>query len=85
MSRRVLTGAVEEAVVLQRAREQSGLAIDELWVRYLALGGTSDLFGVDGYLTGAGGLDRRQHNILVVALNERFMDLGMNHPVPYLE
>ena len=37
---------------------------------------------VSGYLAGDGRLDRLEHNTIAQALNERFMDLGLNHPVP---
>ena len=69
---------------LQAAREGIGLSIEDLWVRYFGLGGNAEVFDVDAYLAGAAGLDWREHNVLTLALNERFLEMGGNHPLPYL-
>ncbi|MBV9095553.1 MAG: hypothetical protein JO132_17055 [Streptosporangiaceae bacterium] len=61
----------------------SGLTLAELWLRYLALGGTASKTRVAAY---AGGLlrpDSYQHNMIAQAINERFTDLGEDHPVSY--
>jgi hypothetical protein len=69
--------------VLERARGRSGLNMRELWVRYVAIGGDGGPGEVQGYLDGAGVPSRWDYNLLVDALNERFTDLGMDHPVAY--
>jgi hypothetical protein len=75
----------EPFVTLQTAREETGLSVEELWILYFALGGQADMFDVDLYLAGAGPLDRHEHNILALALNEQFMELDQDQTVPYLE
>ncbi|MBV8950772.1 MAG: hypothetical protein JOZ99_07850, partial [Actinobacteria bacterium] len=54
----------------------------ELWIRYFGLGGTSTPSDVHGYLDG-GPIRPGQHDVLAHALNERFVEMGMDHPVPY--
>ena len=68
---------------LEGARRAAGLSVDDLWMRYFALGGNAEPCEVDGYLSGLSALETREHNVLVLALNEAFADLGMNHPVEY--
>jgi hypothetical protein len=64
-------------------RRQLILSRSDLWVEYFALGGEAgpEAFGL--YLSGDGGLNTAEHNTIAVALNEQFMDRGLNRPVPY--
>jgi hypothetical protein len=57
--------------------------VEDLWIRYFALGGNAEPIEVDGYLNGVLPLTLVEHNVLVDALNEAFVDLGMGHPVDY--
>lgn len=68
---------------LEVAREHAGLAIGDLWLRYVGLGGTATPVEFVAALRGHRPLDRHQYNVAAVALNERFMDLDLGHPVPY--
>ena len=70
---------------LDAARRAVGLSVDELWIRYFALGGNDEPIDVDGYLSGVRTLSTREHNVLTLALNEAFGDLGMDHPLGYQE
>ena len=69
--------------VLERARRDVGMSIDDLWLRYFALGGMSTALEVEAYLLGALLPPTHDHDVLAVALNERFSELGGDHPVPY--
>lgn len=69
--------------VLERARIQAGLTVHELWIRYFALGGGAGPSEVAGFLTGPNEPDRRQYNLLVDSLNERFTELDLDRPVLY--
>lgn len=70
--------------VLERARRLSGLSMEQLWVRYFALGGMSSFLQVDAYLHGALLAKAYERDLLAVALNERFAELGScDPPVPY--
>jgi hypothetical protein len=68
---------------LEEAREAAGLSLRDLWLRYIALGGASDVVEVDAYLHGILAPTAHERDVLAHALNERFMELGRNHPVPY--
>ncbi|WP_231486375.1 PP2C family protein-serine/threonine phosphatase [Candidatus Blastococcus massiliensis] len=61
----------------------AGLTLDELWMRYFALGGTADLMEVDAYLSQLLPLPDGQHDLLAHAVNERLEELVAPHRVPY--
>ena len=69
--------------VLERARRNVGMSVDDLWMRYFALGGMGTALELEAYLLGALRVTSHDHDVLAVALNERFSELGGDHPVPY--
>ena len=74
-----------ELDVLEAARQELGIPVAELWFLYFTLGGMSTALEVEAILYGAligSPLDRDR---LAVALNERFAELGRDHPVPYTD
>lgn len=71
--------------VLDRFRRDAVLSHGELWLRYFELGGMSTGLQVEAYLYGALRPTRHDHDIIAHALNERFVELGGNYPVPYAE
>lgn len=73
----------EQIDVLERARRDVGMSMADLWIRYFALGGTRTPIEVDAVLNGALVTDAADRDRLAVALNERFAELGGDHPVPY--
>jgi hypothetical protein len=68
---------------LDAVRRGAVLTREELWVRYIGLGGMLGIDELTRYLAGTTGLTRLEHNTVVQALNEHFVDLGGDHPVPY--
>jgi hypothetical protein len=76
---------IDQGSSLESFRRDLILTRVELWVHYVGLGGRARMGDVSGYLAGERQLDRLEHNTIAQALNERFMDLGGNHPVPYLD
>lgn len=60
-----------------------GVEQEELYWDYLALGGNRSLASFSSYLLGEASLSRRDYDIFVQALNERFIELGFHFPVPY--
>jgi hypothetical protein len=70
---------------LDSYRKVAELSRSELWLRYFELGGMSTAFQVEAFLHGALEPSPHDHDVLAHALNERFVELGGNHPVPYLE
>ena len=76
-------------VALRAALVQSELTVWQLWLRYIGLGGNGTASEVADHLDGrqSGTFDddddSLQHDTLVHALNERFMEMGFDYPVPY--
>ncbi len=68
---------------LNRARIDAGLSLDELWLRYFELGGMSSPVELEAHLYGALTPTDHNHDLIAHALNERFVELGRNHLVPY--
>ena len=65
------------------ARLDAQLTHAQLWLRYFELGGMSSAMEVEAYLYGALQPTANDHDIIAHALNERFVELGGDHPVPY--
>lgn len=70
---------------LDAFRREARLSHNVLWMRYFELGGMSSAFQLDAYLHDALQPSRHEHDVIAQALNERFVELGGNHPVPYAE
>ena len=68
---------------LDQARQDAGLSQAELWLRYFELGGMSTPIEVEAYVFGLVVPGAHDHEVIVHALNERFTELGRNHPVPH--
>ena len=60
---------------LATAYGRTGLDLDELWLRYMALGGNADRMEIDGYLHGVLLVTPGEHNVLACAVNERLDEL----------
>ena len=71
--------------VLDAYRRDAALSHGELWLRYFELGGMSTGLQLEAYLYGALLPSRHDHDLIAHALNERFVELGGNHPVPYAD
>jgi hypothetical protein len=69
--------------VLDRFRQEAGLSHFELWLRYFALGGMCTGLDLEAFLYGVLRPGNHDHDVIAHALNERFHELGGNHPVPY--
>jgi hypothetical protein len=69
--------------VLEHARREVGLSIADLWMRYFALGGMGTILEVEAILFGALIPIPYDRDVLAVAINERFAELGGDHPMPY--
>ena len=68
---------------LEAARREIGLTTEDLWLRYFALGGAALPIEFEGFLAGALKPDRYDRDIVVHALNERSMELGLSRRWPY--
>jgi hypothetical protein len=75
-----MTSDVED---LDLARRRLGLSHLDLWLRYIGLGGSRDADGVRRHLTSRDALSDIEHDHLVLALNEAFVDGGQGPVLPY--
>lgn len=69
---------------MDAARTRAELSVQELWLRYLALGGTSDAFELDGYLQGLMPLDAFQEDVLAQSVNEALKDSYDCYNIPLI-
>ena len=70
--------------VLDRARLQLGLSRGDLWFHYFELGGMGSELDLEAFLADILEPSPHDHDLIAHALNERFSEIGQNHPVPYL-
>lgn len=68
---------------LEQARQELGLTISDLWWRYFALGGMSTELEIEAIMYQALVATAADRDVLAVALNERFSEIGGDHPIPY--
>jgi hypothetical protein len=83
--RREATSMTLNPAPLEAARVELGLSIPDLWRRCFALGGLLDQVALSDALVGRQAFSRVEFDVVAQALNERFMDDGANHPVPYAD
>lgn len=68
--------------LLDRSRHSAGLTHDELWMRYFELGGMRAALEVEAIVCGLLQPSAHDHDVIAHALNERFVELGADLPVP---
>jgi len=66
-------------------RQHTALSVEELWFRCLALGSTNTLLQLEAFLHGALRPTPHEFNLMAVAVNEHFVDLGVDQFIPYVE
>jgi hypothetical protein len=76
-------GPEQRHAFLLAAHQQAGWTVEQLWVQYLALGGTAVFFDVEAHLANLNALPLAQQDVLACALNERLADLDQPTRVPY--
>jgi hypothetical protein len=59
------------------------LTLEELWVRFFALGGDADLVDLDAHVEGLVPLPRSQSDMVALAINERLDELVSQRRAPY--
>ena len=80
-----MSAAERPADLLDRYRRGAGLSHGQLWLRYFELGGMSSAMELEAFLYGALQPSAHDREVIAQAINERFVELGGNHPVPYAE
>ncbi len=68
---------------LEKARRGLDMSVSDLWWRYFAIGGMSTELEVEAILYQALVPAEGDRDMLSVALNERFSELGGDHPMRY--
>lgn len=66
---------------LEVARLDLGMTVFELWVAYFALGGVRTAMELRSYLSFGGESSDADHDAIVHALNEEYLDRGSDHSV----
>ena len=62
---------------LELARRAAAMSVTELFLAYFALGGTADMAHIRAHLAGRDGVfDAREQDVVVHAVNERFVELA---------
>jgi hypothetical protein len=80
----VIDPGTEARHLLDSYRQEAGLSHGELWLRYFEIGGMSTGFELEAYLSGTLLPSPYDRDVIAHALNERFAELGTDHPVRYL-
>lgn len=70
---------------LEQARRELGMSVSDLWWRYFAIGGMRTELEVEAILYQALVAIEGDRDLLSVALNERFSELGGDHPMRYTD
>jgi hypothetical protein len=68
---------------LEVARRELHMSVPDLWWRYFSIGGMSNELEVEAILFRALVPSESDRDFLAVALNERFREMGGDHPIPY--
>jgi hypothetical protein len=61
------------------------ISLDELWWRCFALGTMNTESELEAFLRGAARPTRHEYNVIAVAMNEYFLEVGFAQFVPYIE
>ena len=72
-----------DGATLNNARVLAEITVYDLWLRYFSLGGTESRADLGALLRGDTEFGEDQYDVVAHAINERFVELEMNHPVPY--
>jgi hypothetical protein len=75
-------GVDDRHAPVELARRRAELTVQDLWLRYVAMGGACDALDIDGYLQGLFALETFQQDVLAQAVNERLADIYTSARVP---
>ena len=68
---------------LRDGMDLSGMSVQQLWLRYIGLGGCETPTDIQHQLLGTVAIGDHEHNLLAQAINEHFIERGQDHPVHY--
>jgi hypothetical protein len=75
----------ESVIALRTGLALSNISIPALWGSYLGIGGTMSLAHLLDTLQGTQEVTDHEHDMVAQALNDHFVDQGLNHPVAYAD
>jgi hypothetical protein len=65
--------------------EDLAISLDDLWLRCFALGTMNTETELEAFLRGVDRPTRHEYNVIAVALNEYFAEIGSSRVIPYVE
>lgn len=68
---------------LTPARQRAGLSMAELYLRYVALGGSVSKGLLSQHFSTGVEVTVGEHDLAVLALNERFLEMNVGERLPY--
>ena len=71
------------SAVLEAARVQANMADSDVWLAYFAMGGIESPGTLRSFFDGTAAPSAEEYDLLAQVLNEKFMEDGGDHPVPY--
>jgi hypothetical protein len=72
-----------EGLTLREGLDLAGIGIDDLWQRYVALGGDGTRARLEWQVDRPDSADDHEHTLIAQAINEVFLERGADHPVAY--
>ena len=73
------------ARALEAARSTLELTLPQLWLDYFGLGGDLRPAAIGAALSGSLDLGNHDHDLIVQALNDRFLDIDQNYRLAYAD
>jgi hypothetical protein len=70
---------------LAPALHRAELSMGALYLRYVALGGSATSASLADHFVDGRPLATGEHDLAVLAINERFLELRIDDPLPYIE
>ena len=71
------------AQAIREAMEESGIPLDEAWLRYFSFTGAAGEYEIDAYLNGSLELPENERDLLAHAVNELINELPPRRKAPY--
>ena len=66
-------------------RQYAALSIEDFWIRCFGLGGMSTPLELDAFLHDARLATSHEHNLMALALNEYFVEIGVSQSIAYVD
>jgi len=78
-----VTKAVHAGAALAVGLRLTDLQVQDLWGRYIALGGSHNRYDLARYISGESHWSAQEHDLAARAMNEYCAAHGLDHPVSY--